>query len=392
MNRAHKIRLEPNNKQTTFFKKSCGCARFVYNWALAEWQVWYEQGGIPTTNELCRYFNAIKGTEFPWVMEVSKWSVVQAFNNLNKAFQGFFKGKAKYPKFHKKGKNNSFFINGSDVKINGNKLFLPKIGWIKMSEELRFKDAKICNVVVSPDGGHWFASINCEIPDIPKVENQDRKIIGIDMGIKHLMTLSDGTIYENLNLAKRFDKKIRRVQKNLARKQPNSKNREKARQRLNKAYFRIRCIKSDYLHKATHELAESGNVFVMEELDIQGMAQNGFLAKSIYEMSWYEIRRQLTYKGNVILADKDFPSSQKCSQCGNVKTGLKLSNRVYRCECGNVIDRDMNAALNLRNHGLEKLGMGSPEVKPVELGALAVKGNRDGETADSEAGIKQQIS
>jgi putative transposase len=309
---------------------------------------------------------------------------------LDKAFQNFFKGIAKYPKFHKKGNKDSFFIDGEAIKINNNCLYLPKIGWIKMSEELRFMDAKIYNVIVSPDGGNWYAAINCEIPDSPKVENQDKQVIGVDMGIKHLMTLSDGTTYESLNLAKRFDKKIRRVQKNLARKQPNSKNREKARLHLQKAYFRIRCIKSDYLHKTTHELAETGNVFVMENLDIQGMAGTGFLAKSIYEMSWYEIRRQLAYKGNVLLVEGDFPSSQKCSVCGKVKTDLKLSNRVYRCECGAVMDRDMNAALNLRNYGLEKLGMGSPEVKPVELGALAVM--RNGETTDDEAGIKQQVS
>jgi putative transposase len=390
MNRAHKVRLEPNNKQITFFRKSCGCARFVYNWALAEYQDWYKQGGKPSTNELNRYFNSIKKEKFPWVTEVSKWSIAQPFRNLDTAFQRFFKGLAKYPKFHKKGNGDLFYIDGSRIKTDGNRLYLPKIGWIKMSEELRFKDAKICNVAVSPDGGNWYAAINCEIPDSPKVENQDKRVVGIDLGIRQLMTLSDGAFYDSLNLAKRFDKKIRRVQKNLARKQPGSKNRGKALLRLQKTYFRIRCVKSDYLHKITHELAASGDVFVMENLDIQGMSQNGFLAKSIYEMSWYEIRRQLAYKGNVLLAESDFPSSQKCSRCGKVKTDLRLSNRVYRCECGNVIDRDMNAALNLRNYGLAKLGMGSPKVKPVELEALAATVCRNGETADGEAGINQQ--
>jgi putative transposase len=392
MNRAHKIRLEPNNKQITFFKKSCGCARLVYNWALAQWKDWNEQGGKPTAYELQRYFNSIKKEQFPWVTEVSSRSIGRSFRNLDMAYQRFFKGVAKYPKFHKKGNGDSFYIDGSVIKSSGNHLYLPKIGWIKMSEELRFKDAKIRNVVVSPDGGHWYAAINCEIADSPKVKNQDGQVIGVDMGIKYLMTLSDGAIYESLNLTKRFDKKIRRVQKNLARKQPGSTNRGKARLRLQKAYFRIWRVKSDYLHKITHELAESGNVFVMENLDIQGMAKNSFLAKSIYEMSWYEIRRQLAYKGNVLLAEDDFPSSQKCSVCGMVKTGLKLSNRVYRCECGAVLDRDMNAALNLRNYGLEKLGMGSPEVKPVELEALAEAVRRYGETADGEAGIKQWVS
>jgi putative transposase len=388
MNRAHKIRLEPNNKQTTFFKKSCGCARWTYNFALAQWNDWHEQGGKPSGNELLRYFNSIKKDQFPWVMEVSKCSTARPFLDLDTAFQRFFKGVSKHPKFHKKGENDAFFVDGTAIKLDGNRLRLPKIGWIKMSEELRFKDAKICNVVVSPDGGHWYAAINCELPDSPKVESQDGQVVGVDMGIKHLMTLSDGTVYEPLDLAKRFDKKIRREQKSLARKQPGSRSREKARQRLNKTYFRIRSVKQDYLHKITHELAETGNVFVMEHLDIQGMAQKSFLAKSIYEMSWYEIRRQLTYKGNVLLAEGDFPSSQKCSVCGKVKTDLKLSNRVYRCECGAVLDRDMNAALNLCSYGLEKLGMGSPEVKPVELEALAVI--RGGETADGEAGIKQQ--
>jgi putative transposase len=390
MNRAHKVRLEPNNKQITFFKKSCGCTRFVYNWALGEWQDWCEQSGEPSAYELKRYFNSIKKDKFPWVTEVSKWSIEQSFRNLDTACQKLFKGITKFPKVHKKGNGDSFYIDGSVIKLDNKRLYLPKIGWIKMSEELRFMDAKICNVVVSQDRGNWYAAINCEIPDSPKVENQGRRVVGIDLGIRQLMTLSDGVFYDSLNLAKRFDKKIRRVQKNLARKQPGSKNRGKALLRLQKTYFHIRCIKSDYFHKITHELAASDDVFVMENLDIQGMAQNGFLAKSIYEMSWYEIRRQLAYKGNVLLVEGDFPSSQKCSRCGKIKTDLKLSNRVYRCECGNAIDRDMNAALNLRNYGLEKLGMGSPEVKPVELEALAGTVRRNGETADGEAGINRQ--
>ena len=383
INRAHKIRLEPNNKQITFFKKSCGCARFVYNWALTEWQDWYKQGRNPSAYELMRYFNSIKSTKFSWIKEAIAHSVRYSIFNLETAFKRFFNKQSKYPQFHKKGKRESFYIPGQSIKVSGNKVYLPKIGWIKMSEHLRFK-GKINNVVVSEQAGLWFAAFNVEIEVFTTDENQVGTV-GIDLGIENMATLSDGAVYENPRIAKHFEQKLRTLNKSLSRKELGSKNWQKAKRKLQRLHYRVGNIRRDYIHKFTSEVSRKYAVVCLEDLNVSGMVKNHRLAKALQDVSFFEIRRQFQYKANEVrLVNRFAPSSKSCSSCGHIQD-MPLSNRVYSCDiCGLEINRDYNAALNI-------LWWGTPS-KPVDMGALAQEALEKSrvlcETTVSEAGIK----
>lgn len=195
--RSHVIQLKPNNKQATYFEKACGCQRFAYNYGLAAWKEAYEAGTKPTGRGLKKQFNAIKKVEFPWLSEVTKCIVDAAFENLNRAFQNFFRTKngKTYPKFHKKGVKDSFTVDNTKFAVDGRKIRIPKLGWVRMTEELRF-DGKLISATVRKRAGKWFVSIAVETADVVS-ENQASGAVGIDLGVKILATLSDGTVFEN---------------------------------------------------------------------------------------------------------------------------------------------------------------------------------------------------
>lgn len=376
--RSHVIQLKPNNKQATYFEKACGCQRFVYNYGLAAWKAEYEAGNKPTGRGLKKQFNAIKKTEYPWIYEVTKCTVDSAFENLNRAFQNFFRTKngKTYPKFHKKGVKDSFTVDNTKFTVDGKKIRIPKLGWVRMTEELRF-DGKLMSATVKKRAGKWFVAIAVETASVS--ESQASGAVGIDLGVKTLATLSDGTVFENPKTYYKYDRQLRRVQKSLSRKKKGSKNRAKAKLKLSKLHYRINCVVDDYIHKMTRCIANNYHTVVLEDLNVKGMLRNRHLSKAVSRSNFHKIRQFLQYKcGDVRLIDRFYPSSKTCSACGRVKE-MPLHLRTYDCECGMSLDRDLNAARNILG-----LGQGLPKVKPVETKALAA-GNSS-ETVVYEAG------
>ena len=371
------IKLKPNNKQATYFKKACGVARFAYNWALAEWQKQYqedkayrescEQSGlainkdqlnIPSEGKLRKQLNAIKREQFPFMMEVTKCAPQIAIQQLGDAYKRFFKGESKYPQFRKKGERDRFGISNDRFKIQKQKgkffIQIPRLGLVKMKEGLRLQ-GKIMSATISTRGEKWFVSINVELSEAIQSLPKTKQSIGLDLGITHLATLSDGTKIQAPKPLKTQLKKLRRLNKSLSRKQKGSNNRAKAKAKLSRLYYRISNIRKDFLHKLTTELVRKFDVICLEDLNVQGMLKNRRLSRAIQDLGFYELKRQLIYKANqfgktVKSVERFFPSSKTCSCCGFKLEKLSLSVRKWRCEkCGAEHDRDVNASINILN-------------------------------------------
>lgn len=391
---AHTIKLYPSSTQETFFKKACGCARVAYNYGLEQYQKQRKEGLKPNILEIKKQFNKEKKTLFPWVSETNKDANQQPFTNLQTAFNKFFKHQARYPRFKKKGVKDSFYISNDKFKVDENKFWVPKLGWVKGAESLRFS-GKINSATIKRKANYWFIVIRV-ITEIEPKTCENQAVVGVDLGIKALATLSDGNIIESSNPLKSKLDRLKLLQRWASRKVKGSSNRMKQVLRIAKLHYEISCIRKDSMDKVTTYLCKNYKTIVIEDLNVSGMLKNHHLALSISDLGFGEFRRQLKYKsllyGNtLIIADRFFPSSKTCSSCGVVKETLLLSERVYVCEsCGVVIDRDHNAAINLKNYGLEKLRMVSPEVTPVDKKALAYMLSIDvSETILEEAGISE---
>src|SRR5271163_1572540 len=244
---AHKIRLDPTCKQEDYFRKACGTARFAWNWALAKWEENYKAGRKCSAFDLKKEFNSVKEKEFPWVYEVTKYACQQPFIFLQRAFQGFFDQRTKHPKYKKKGVHDSFYIGGDQVKIIGKKVKIPNLGWVRLRESLRF-EGKINAVTISRAADYWFISVSVETNHQPALcENQAS--VGVDLGIKSLATLSDGQVIPNPQPMKKQLARIKRLQRQLSRKQQGSCNRTKAKRRIAKLHYKISCTRNDSLHK-----------------------------------------------------------------------------------------------------------------------------------------------
>jgi len=351
MIRSHKIRLDPTCKQKTYFSKACGISRFTWNWALARYQEKYEGGEKPNIFELKKEFNAMKKDHFPWIYEVTKYASQQPFIFLRSAFSAFFSKNAKYPKFKKKGVYDSFYIGGDQVKIDGKRIKIPNLGWVRMNEKLRFS-GKIQSATITRIADLWFVSISVETEDLPfPCENQ--ATVGVDLGVKTFVTLSTGKKIVGAKSFHKYLSKLKRWQRRLSRKIKGSKSAQKLKNKIAKLHYRISCIRKDVLHKVTTYLTETFRSIIIEDLDISEMLSNKSLSRLISDMGFYEFKRQLSYKaelrGNIIyIADRWFPSSKTCSHCGHIKKELKLSERVFNCDqCRLQMDRDHNAAICL---------------------------------------------
>lgn len=357
---AHLIALDPNNFQETYFSKACGVARFAYNWALAEWQKQFEEHKKnpekqkPTEGALRRLLNSIKREQFPWMLEVTKNAPQMAIIQLGKAFKNFFSGHAKYPKFRKKGQRDRFTLTNDQFKVDGFYLHVPNLGKVRMQELLRFT-GKILSATICRIADQWFVSIAMETSDPPKPKKNPlhQSVVGVDVGLSAMATLSTGEKIVGPKPHKTLLTRLRQLSKAVSRKVKGSNNREKAKIKLARLHARISNIRLDAVHKFTTELVTRFDTICIEDLNVVGMAKNRRLARSIADMSFYEIRRQLEYKaernGNTLIkADRFFPSSKRCSHCGYVLTDLVLSIRRWDCPiCGSAHDRDINAANNL---------------------------------------------
>jgi putative transposase len=358
---AHKIALDPNNVQATYFARAAGTARFAYNWALAEWKRQYEAWKLdnslpkPSQAALRRQLNAIKREQFPWMLEVTKNAPQMAIIQLGDAFKNFFAGRSRYPQFRKKGVHDRFTLTNDQFSIDGSRIRIPNLGWVRMCEPLRFT-GKIMSATVSRVADRWFVSITVDTQNdlpLPKAENQGA--VGVDLGVSALATLSTGETITGPKPHKALLNRLRRLSRSLSRKQKGSANRKKAKAKLARLHARIANIRADALHKLTSDLTSRFRTIGIEDLNVRGMVKNRHLSRSIADMGFFEFRRQLEYKslrrgGQVVVAERFFASSKTCSACGHRLDALPLSVREWACPaCGVIHDRDVNAATNLKN-------------------------------------------
>ena len=368
--RAYKTELDLNNKEVTLLKKYSGMRRLAWNWGLGM----IKSGKVPpNAMKLNLAWNIWKKENIPFWVEYSKAVAQSAFQDLERAFQAFFRGckgkgpKVGYPRFRsKKTSKKSFRLIGT-IHIKMNRIQVPRIGELRLKEKGYLPvDAKVLSVTISERAGKWFVSAVCE-HNQQSEKCVNGEVLGIDLGIKTLAVLSNGKKFENSKAYRKLEKQLARSQRRFSRQKKESNRREQTRQKISKIHYRISCIRSDSIHKATTEIAKTKqlSLVVLEDLNVNGMVKNHKLAKSIQDASFFEFRRQLEYKSkwngfDIIVADRFFPSSKKCSSCGVIKEDLSLSERTYDCpSCNLNIDRDLNAAINLRNWCINKFTVSS---------------------------------
>ena len=377
-----KVMLLPNNKQITKLFQYAGTARFAFNWALNKEQENYKNGGkFISDNELRKEFTILKQTnEYGWLNHISNNVTKQAIKDACESYRRFFKGQNKFPKYKSKKKSRpSFFqdpvkikFTGTHVKVEGfatsKRANKQKLNRIRLAERNRIPtDCKYYNPRITFDGINWFISVGIDTNEDKSKLNTNG--IGIDLGLKDLAICSDGNTYKNINKSetvKKLEKKKRRLQRGISRSYEKNKkggsycktnNIIKKEKLLLKVNHRVTNIRQNYLHQTTSEIVNRKPRFIcIEDLNVRGMMKNKHLSKAVHSQGFYEFRRQLEYKCAdkgipLIIADRFYPSSKLCSCCGNMKKDLKLTDRIYKCDCGNIIDRDVQAAINLEAYG-----------------------------------------
>ena len=356
---AHQIRLDPNNVQATYLGRAAGTARFAYNWALAECKRQFEASKtdptVPKPNEaaLRRQLNAIKREQFPWMLEVTKNAPQMAIMQLGQAFENFFKGLARYPTFRRKGRDDRFALSNDQFWVDGKRIHIPKLGWLRMRECLHYT-GRIISASVKRVADRWYVSITVDIPTplLSPAENQGA--VGVDLGVTALATLSTGERFTGPKaLGTRLDR-MRRLARDLSRKVKGSRSYAKAKRKLSRLHVQIADLRRDSLHQLSTYLTGQFHTIGIEDLNVKGMLRNHCLARAISDMGFRELRRQLEYKAawrsvQLVVVDRWYPSSKTCSSCGHRLDSLELAVREWCCPgCGALHDRDVNAAINLR--------------------------------------------
>lgn len=387
---AHRIALDPTPVQRVGLAKAAGCARVAWNWGLAEWNRQYEAHKTDPTSPkpagpaLRKQWNAAKHGLFPWMSESPKDANIEALYDLEAAFKAFWGGHAKHPRFHAKGRvAPSFGVSNDKFRFDGRRVRLPIIGWVRTREPLRF-DGKVLSGRATFQRGRWHLSVQIEMPaEYSRPQAPVDTLVGVDLGVKTLATLSDGPSIENPRALRSVQKRLHRATLAIARKRraadkrlgPCKKGERRVRShRLQRAGYKlarvqsaIAAIRNDAIHKATTQIALNYRTVVIEDLAVKNMTRRGHghgraakagLNRSILDAGFAEFRRQLAYKlplhgGILIVAPRFFASSKTCSRCGTVKKNLTLRDRTFACgSCGLSVNRDQNAAYNLRTVGL----------------------------------------
>ena len=374
--KSFKTEINPTTEQKVKINKTIGTCRYVYNFYLGYNKVLYDKGEkFMTGKDFSVWLNneyIPNNPDKAWIKEVSSKSVKKSIENGYVAFIRFFKHQSAFPNFKKKNKSDvkMYFVknNPKDCRCERHRLNIPTLGWVRIKEKGYIPTTEdgweIKSGTVSIKAGKYYVSVLIETPNI-KIINNSNDGLGIDLGLKDFAIVSNGKIYKNINKSnriKKLEKKLRREQKCLSRKYKNlkkgksaQKNIQKQKLKVQRLYYKIDNIRTDYINKIIAEIVKTKPSYIaIEDLNISGMMKNKYLSKAVASQKFYEfrIKLKLKCKENGIelrVVDRWYPSSKKCHNCGAIKEDLKLSDRIYHCNCGYVEDRDFNAALNLRD-------------------------------------------
>lgn len=376
MLKSFKTEINPTPEQKSKINKTIGTCRYIYNFYLAHNKELYDNGEkFMSGKDFSVWLNneyLPNNPDYSWIKDVSSKSVKKSTEDGYSAFVRFFKGQSRFPKFKKKNKSDvkMYFIknNPKDCKCERHRLNIPTLGWVRLKEKGYIPITKsgltIKSGTVSVKAGRYYVSVLVEIPDI-KVVNNNNEGIGIDLGLKDFAIVSNGKIFKNINKSarlKKLEKQLHREQRCLSRKYENlkegestQKNIQKQKLKVQKLHHRIDNIRTDYINKTIDEMVKTKPSYItIEDLNVSGMIKNKHLSKAVASQNFYEFKTKLKTKCNengieLRIVDRFYPSSKMCHSCGCIKKDLKLSDRIYRCECGYVADRDFNASLNLRD-------------------------------------------
>ena len=377
MLKSFKTEINPTAEQKIRINKTIGTCRYIYNFYIDYNKALHDKGEKFMTG---KSFSVWLNNEYipnnpdkAWIKEVSSKAIKKSIEDGCTAFTRFFKHQSAFPNFKKKGKSDAkmYFVknNPNDCKCERHRLNIPTLGWVRIKEKgyipTTTKDGwKIKSGTVSIKAGRYYVSVLVEVPDI-KIANNSNDGIGIDLGLKDLAIVSNGQTYKNINKSARLrklEKQLRREQRGLSRKYENLKegeatyrNIQKQKIKVQKLYHKINNIRTDYINKTIAEIVKTKPSYVaIEDLNVSGMMKNRHLSKAVASQKFYEFRTRLKAKCHdngieLRIVDRWYPSSRMCHCCGNIKKDLKLSDRIYRCDCGSIEDRDFNASLNLRD-------------------------------------------
>ncbi len=362
--KVYRFRLDPTTKQEAALTRYTGARRFIFNWALQRRKETYTQTGksIPWSEISVELTELKSKPGFEWLKEIDSQLLQQAIADCKRAFENFFQKRAGFPKFKKKHSAHQSFRIPQRVKLEDGRVYIPKIGWVKVRQsqvlDLPLKSARFKRDAT----GQWYVSLVAEfdLPDLPKPPIETETAIGIDVGFDRFATDSNGRIFENPRFFRKAERKTKRGQRRLSRKQKGSANRSKARRALSRAYEKVANRRADFAHKFSTSVVNEKSTIACETLNLKGMSKTK-LAKSVSDAAHRETFRQIEYKArwrnrNFVYIDRWFPSSQLCSNCGHRNQELSLPDRFWTCPaCGVRHDRDHNAAKNVRDEGIRIL-------------------------------------
>ena len=375
--KSFKTEINPTEEQKVKIRKTIGTCRYIYNFYLAHNKELHDNGEkFMSGKSFSVWLNNEYLPQNPdklWIKEVSSKSVKRSIENGCVAFTRFFKHQSAFPNFKKKGKSDvkMYFVknNPKDCRCERHRINIPSLGWVRMKEKGYFPTTKDGYVIksghVSIKADRYYVSVLIEIPN-NKIANNSNKGIGIDLGLKDFAIVSNGKTYKNINRStriKKLEKQLIREQRSLSRKYENLKkgestqraNIQKQKLKVQKLHHKMDNIRTDYINKTIAEIVKTKPSYItIEDLNVKGMMKNRCLSKAVASQKFYEFRTRLKAKCDengieLRVADRFYPSSKTCHHCGSVRKNLKLSDRIYRCECGYVADRDLNAALNLKD-------------------------------------------
>ena len=375
--KSFKTEINPTEEQKARIRRTIGTCRYVYNFYLGHNKALHDNGEkFMTGKSFSLWLNNEYIPDNPdktWIREVYSKAVKKSIEDGCTAFTRFFKHQSDFPKFKKKGKSDvkMYFVrnNPKDCQCERHRLKIPTLGWVRIKEKGYIPTTKdgymIRSGTVSVKAGRFYVSVLVEIPDV-NIDNSSNEGIGIDLGLKDFAIISNGKTYRNINKSaglKKLEKQLIREQRSLSRKYENLKkgestqraNIQKQKLKVQKLHHKMDNIRTDYINKTIAEIVKTKPSYItIEDLNVKGMMKNRCLSKAVASQKFYEFRTRLKAKCDengieLRVADRFYPSSKTCHHCGSVRKNLKLSDRIYRCECGYVADRDLNAALNLKD-------------------------------------------